>query len=285
MTKLLKATTILATLVSVSAMGKVNCTPFTSEADMKTQIVTNFNETILKLQTKADQMQIKVEDRMSLVALVETKIQQVEGSLYQIKEDSNNVRIAMKDIKASLDDSLDQEQYLVNLMADLDIQIQNARSRSNDRRNAMREKKRTERKLMTLQSTIDELQVEIAPMKNQLSSLKAEKKNALAVMTTLNNEKLDIEAMKPSLKSLVSKKNKAQQDMVDADQNQEINIQQMDKANESVLMCKTYNVKYPVSLSVSKELYTTGCQNYQLRGYKGIHKIAAEQETIISVCD
>ena len=74
-------------------------------------------------------------------------------------------------------------------------------------------------------------------------------------------------------------------DNANADQSQDFNVAQMDKASEKVLMCKTYNVKYPVSLSVSKDLYVTGCENYQLRGYKGINKIAAEQETIISVCD
>ena len=285
MSILIKTTAILASLVSVSAMARVNCKPFKMESDIKTQIVTNFNETILKLQTKADRMQIKVEDRMSMVSGVQNKIQSVEATIDQIKADSQNVRISMRDIKASLESVLASEQDLVNLIADLDDQIRRAYPRSTARRNAMREKKRTERKLMNLQGSITDLQIQISPMKSQLAALKVEKQNALSILGTLDLEKLDIEAMKPSLNSLVRKQNKAQADLVDADQNQDINVIQMDEANEKVLMCKTYNVKYPVSLSVSKELYTAGCDNYELKGYQGINKITAEQETISAVCD
>jgi chromosome segregation ATPase len=285
MSKLIKATAILATLVSVNAMSKVDCKPFKMESDLKTQIVTNFNDTILKLQTKANQMQIKFEDRMSMIAGVDAKINNIQMTLEQIKNDSQNIRISMRDIKSSLDSAIAQEQDLLNLIADLDNQIANAYPGSNNRRNAMREKKRTERKLISISDIVRDLQIQISPMQNQLAGLKAEKQNVISILETLNQEKFAIEDMRPTLNSLIRKKEMAQKDLVDADQNQELNIIQMDEANEKVLMCKTYNVKYPVSLSVSRELYTVGCENYVLKGYNGVNKIAAEQETINAVCE
>lgn len=285
MSKFVKATSLLLATMSLSAMAKVNCEPFKAEADMKADIVNNFNETIIKLETKAQQMQIKVEDRLAMISTVDGKIQNTQAAIEQIKQDSQNIRISMRDIKASLDSALATEQDLISQISSLDYQIRTAPAGSNARRAAMREKKRTEKKLEKLSQTISQIQYEIAPMQDSLQSLKMQKQDALAVLAQLDSEKIEIENMRPTLDSLIRKKNKAQDEVAMADQSQEANIAQMEEANEKVLMCKTYNVKYPVSLEVSKELYTVGCENYQLKGYKGPFKKMAEQETLNAVCN
>ena len=66
---------------------------------------------------------------------------------------------------------------------------------------------------------------------------------------------------------------------------QQNNIKLLNEAQEKVLMCKTYNVKYPISLEVSQRLYAVGCDNYIIGGYKGTHKLDAEAETIATVCN
>ena len=59
----------------------------------------------------------------------------------------------------------------------------------------------------------------------------------------------------------------------------------LNEAQEKLLMCKTYNVKYPVALEVAKELYKVGCNRYQSGSMQGKHKQDAEAEVISAVCN
>lgn len=285
MSKLIVSTTILTTMVSLSAMAKVNCQPYKTEADLKSQVVTNFGETIIKLQVKADTMQEKVDDRMSLLSQADHNISTAQGTISQIKASINSAKIAMKDTKDKLDSALSQEQQILDNMAFYDSQISSLPASSSARRTAMREKKRAEMSLKRLQAVIVDIQFEIAPMQNEVQALKADLNGAKSVLSQLNAEKTSIQQMVPSLNSLIQKESKAKQNLADADQDQQMNIDQMDEANEKLLMCKTYNLKYPVSLEVSKELYAVGCDSYQLKGYKNNFKKMAEQETINAVCE
>jgi len=170
-------------------------------------------------------------------------------------------------------------------MASLQRSINNLPASSNARRNALREYKRAEKKLEMLVAEISQLESSVMPTRNQIQSLNQVISSKQVQASNLEATKMDIENMKPSLQMLYKKVADATEELQSQDGVQQMNLKALDEANEKVLMCKTYNVKYPLVLELSKEIYTVGCNKYVFKNYNAEYKAQAEHEAFASICE
>lgn len=276
---------MMVSVMATTTMAAVDCKPFKEEAKVKNQIVADFSYELEKLEKKVMSIENKMMVKISKMDSVQDSIDQAKSSVEQIEADEAQLSDSISVVEMDIQKQKSKADDLIHTIEETQYQISNLPSRSHARRQIMRENNRAKKILEKVDQKINMLSNSIEPQKLELEQLVEEKMAQVSIVNALKVEKMQIAKQKPTIGALTKRKANAEAELVNQDVIQQENISLANEAQEKVLMCKTYNVKYPVALEVAKELYTVGCENYQTLGMKGKHKQDAESEVVSAVCD
>lgn len=277
--------TVIVSMITAQALAKVNCKPFKEEAKVKQQIVADFSYTLEKIEKKVLRLESKISDKLSSMDSVQSQINQATSALAQIQNEQMELVDMISIVEADIQIQQTKANRLMQKIEQTQYQIENLPSGSHARRQALRENNRSKKILQKVDEKIERLVQSIEPQQRRISQLEQEKQQQLSMVMAFEAEKNQIANQKPTLNSLTNKKEKAESELINQDMIQQENMSLLNEAQEKVLMCKTYNVKYPIALDVAKEVYAVGCDSYKLRNMQGKHKKDAEQEVLSAVCN
>lgn len=277
--------TLVFSLVTTSAVAAVDCKPFKQEAQVKEQIVMDFSYELEKVEKKVQSLESKIADRLLAMDSAQMKINSSVAVMQQIQNEQMGIMDSMQAVEMEIQAKQQEANSLIHTINETQYQINNLPSGSHARRQALRENNRSKKILEKVQDQIVQLGQSIAPQKNRLAQLEQQKHGQQMIIQQAEQEKADIANQKPTLAKLESKKAAAESELINQEAIQKENLKLLDEAQEKVLMCKTYNVKYPLVLDIAKELYQVGCDQYRLRDLNGKHKKDAEAEILATVCN
>ncbi len=288
MKRLISATTmtLAATLLigSANAAQTISCGPMIAEMDAQSDIVANFSKELSKLESKLGRIENKLDDKRNQISQVASDIQNEKQLVSQKENDKVSLVSSIGSIEAEKSALVSENQSLSQLMNQLSMQIDNLPARSNARRVALRERKRSEKLIEANQAKIVFLNGQIQPVMSSISSLERSIMASLSKINVLKDKRNQIKNAQPTLEMLVSKKEQAQIQLLQSDSVQQANLSALEFATEKVEMCKTYTVKYPLALEIAKEIYAVGCDRYVPRNLNGAYKHKAQAETLESIC-
>ncbi len=267
------------------AFAKVDCQPFKQGVQAQQDVVEQMSSVFAKLEAKVETLENKIYDREGMIQSAEFKIQEAAQAISQIIDQQEQVHAQLAHKEAKLSAKQSEQRQFENIIQETQYDINNLPSRSNARRQAMRENMRAKKSLEKVEQKIAQIQQSMQPALNQLGQLQDEKQAAQGMKAQFEMDKQDVLAMKPSLQRLKSKKNKAQQELMAQDSVQQDNLAILAEEEEKVLMCKTYNIKYPKAKKVAKQIYKVGCDNYVFADFNTVHAQDAQQEVFAKICD
>jgi chromosome segregation ATPase len=284
MKRLISAATMTLTttlmLASASANAEISCNPMIAEMNAKSDIVANFASDLAQIESKLQRVENKIADKQSSLSSLSSQIQDTKQLISQKEYDKASMIQSINSIAVEKDKLVQENQNLSHLMNQLSVQIQNLPVRSNALREALREKKRAEKMIEANQMKISSLDQQIQPVAATISGLERSIMSSLNKVEVLKSKKNQLANTQPTISSLQSQKEKAQIQLMQSDSIQQSNLVELEVASEKVAMCKTYTVKYPLALKISKEIYEVGCNNFSPKSYSGAYKNQAQAETL-----
>jgi chromosome segregation ATPase len=288
MKRLISAATMTLTttllLASVNANASISCQPMVAEMNAQSDVVANFSSELAKLESKLQRVENKLADKKSLISSITSDIQNEKQIITQKEDDKASMIQSITSISNEKSDLAFENQSLSQLMNQLTVQIQNLPPRSNAIREALRERKRTEKKIEANQSKIAFLDQQIAPVTSSINSLERLIMASQGKVQVLKSKRNQLKNTQPTLATLQTQKENAEIQLLQSDSVQQSNLNQLEAVSEKVLMCKTYKVKYALALSISKEIYEVGCENYVPKSLNGFYKNQAQTETLQEIC-
>lgn len=280
-----KIMSIVSLVVATHSFAAVDCKPFNEDVKIAQSVVDNFQFEVQKLHDKLYNIEGHITDKMRLLDPITSDISMTHSMLDSLKGQKQDLRQSLNSLQAQLDQDLQEEMSLTAQISNLEVQINNMSSRDPSRRNLMREKNRMKKVLEMVQSSIAQKSSAINPMRANLNQIKNHISQKESKLIQLEQDKVIIENQKPKLSALMNSKQNLIQDIANQDQIAQMNLDKLDEAIEKQLMCKTYTVKYDLSLSIAKEIYSVGCNQYQFKNFNGKFKKQAEEETFNSICN
>ena len=275
----------MISMLATTAIAAVDCKPYKQEAKVKEQIVADFGYELEKVEKKVIALEKKISKKLSKMDNLQVGIEQAISILTQIQDEELQLLDSMAIVEADIQIQQTNANRLIQTIQQTQEKLRNLPAGSHARRQILRENNRAKKKLEKVDEKIVWQTQSIAPQSARLAQIGEEKLMQSDQISSLKAQKVQIAGQKPNLQSLTRKKDRAEAELMDQDLMQQENLKLMSKAKEKVLMCKTYNVKYPIALDVAKEVYVVGCESYQLRDMQGNHKKDAEAEVLASVCN
>ncbi len=275
----------MISMLATTAIAAVDCKPYKQEAKVKEQIVADFGYELEKVEKKVIALEKKISKKLSKMDNLQVGIEQAISILTQIQDEELQLLDSMAIVEADIQIQQTNANRLIQTIQQTQEKLRNLPAGSHARRQILRENNRAKKKLEKVDEKIVWQTQSIAPQSARLAQIGEEKLMQSDQISSLKAQKAQIAGQKPNLQSLTRKKDRAEAELMDQDLMQQENLKLMSKAKEKVLMCKTYNVKYPIALDVAKEVYVVGCESYQLRDMQGNHKKDAEAEVLASVCN
>lgn len=282
-TKLFSA--LLISAVSVSVYAKVDCKPFKQEAQLHEQIVADFSYELEKVEKKVQRLELKISDKLSAMDSAQIKIDSATSAIEQISIQQSGIMQSVQGVENDIQSKQIEANGLIQTINETQYQIDNLPPRSHARRQALRLNNRSKKILEKVQGEISQLSQSIAPQRAHLAQLDQQIMDQQQVKQMAIQEKTQIANTKPTLSRLQQRKQTAEAELINQDAIQQENIALLEQAQEKVLMCKTYNVKYPTALNTAKRVYKAGCENYQPRNFQNQYKADAEAEVLSKVCN
>lgn len=279
-----KLVSIVSLVVASQSFAAINCKPFKEEVNHAQAVVDSFAGEVLKLQDQLSRVEGHISNKYAQIDPIIADISSSNSLIESLKIQRANIKADIDQLKVQLDQDLITESSLIADIQDLEVQIDMTSPRNPARRQLMREKNRKKKMLERVQISISSQTANIEPLKQSLKSVRQDIQFNKSKVVELEQEKIIVENQAPKLSALLNKKSNLIQDIQQSDVIAQANIANLDLALEKQLMCKTYTVKYDLSLDIAKEIYNVGCDNYQLQGFNGKFKKQAEIETLESIC-
>ena len=276
---------LVSFVISTQSFAAINCKQFKDEVQSAKAVVDNFGFEVEKLQDKLLRIEDRITDKMALLDPITYEINEKSSLINNLSSDKGQLLNQLQELEGVLIQAQDQESFLLSEISELEIQIDNMSARSSARRTLMRQKNRKKKQLERVQADILVSQQQIGPVNASISAISNEIAQVSIQLSQLEQDQSLIENQKPRLSALVKKKNNNLQEIADQDIIAQENIDILNIALEKQLMCKTYTVKYDLSLDIAKEIYEVGCENYQLRNLNGKFKKQAQEEAFNSICN
>lgn len=279
-----KIVSILSFVVSTQSFAAINCKEYKDDINIAQANVDNFQLELTKLQDQLLRIEDKISDKMRILDPIKFDLQNTQSLITTLMTDKSSLRQELNILEQDLQLNQTQQLDMMNHISSLEIQIDQMSSRNPERRNLMREKNRLKKMLERIDISISQAHSAINPLKSTLKQVRQEIKQNESKLIALEEEKFMVENQVPKLSALINKKVSLNQELSNQDIIAQENLNLLDLAIEKHLMCKTYTVKYQVSLDISKEIYELGCDNYQSKNFRGQFKDQAELETFNAIC-
>lgn len=285
MSKLLSTTTLILGLTSTMAFAKINCKEYLDDAQVKINIVESFSQSVRMLEAKVNGLQDKISDRYNMMSSVDVKINAIQASISDLNREKNQLNQSMESGNRQLVSLERDRAQLTTQLTRLERDIANLPASSSVRRQALREAARTRMSIDGISSQIISLNQTLMPISQQVNGITQQISMKRSKLAPLEDEKQSIANIRPTLQSLQQSVQEAQANLQGQDQIQAQNLRALDEAQEKVLMCKTYTVKYPLVLEISKEIYRKGCNKYKVQNFQAEYKAQAEQDALSAICN
>lgn len=277
--------TLLISAVSVSVYAKVDCKPFKQEAQHNEQIVADFSYELEKIEKKVQRLELKISDKLSAMDSAQLRIDSANSVIHQISLQQSGIIQSVQSVESDIQSKQIEANGLIQTINETQYQIDNLPPRSHARRQALRLNNRSKKILEKVQEDIVQLRQSIAPQRAHLAQLDQQIMEQQQVKQIAVQEKTQIANTKPTLSRLQQRKQVAESELINQDAIQQENLRLLGEAQEKVLMCQTYNVKYPTALKIVKRIYKAGCENYQLRNFENPYKADTEAEVLSQLCN
>jgi chromosome segregation ATPase len=233
---------------------------------------------------KLTSIEEKINAKLDILEPITFQISQTGQRIESLRVEKQNINASLEADRITIQDKIAEEKQLMQTINRTQADINRLPTSSYARRTALRENMRAKKALERVQATIISLQQNMAPAVNRMAAIDSEIQVKQQLLLKLESDKVAVENEKPTLASLNKIKERTANDLLTSDQTQQQNLVMLDEAQEKVLMCKTYNVKYPIVLDVAREIKQVGCHNYQLRNLEGRYAQDAETEAIDALC-
>jgi chromosome segregation ATPase len=277
-------TTVICTLTTSTAIAAIKCQPLVKDMKAQELLVSDFSYQVNKIEKKLARIESKILEKNNSISVIQSEI---DSEKYVIQQKDSD-KLSLIDSIQSLEDEKSIVQStnnsLQNRISSLLVDIEHLPTRSNARRQALREKKRTELKIKANLSKIDLLDDQMYPVIESINHIIGSIENSQAKVLALKDEKRNIKQAAPTMKSLKERKIIEENKLYGQESIQESNLVILADLTEKVDMCKTFKVKYPLSLKIAKEVYEVGCDQYVTKGFQGKYKQDAESETLAKIC-
>lgn len=274
---------LVASMISSSVIAKVECKPFVDEKEMVKIQVEDFSTGVSKLIAKINKLEEKLNDKQFKIDSLSSQAQEMQSQMQTISLQISDIRKSSQgaqDQLSAIDNSL---VALSNRISQIEYTLQGSVS-STTRRNLNREKMRKLREMDQLQADKVSLVQVVSQANAQIEPLRAQRMAIKSQRDMIEQDLMMEQTAQPTI-ALLQDKIQKEQILLGDSQAMETNLlAQLDEAREKVLMCRTYNVKYPLVLSIASEIAAVGCQNYEIKNFNSDIKLDAQAQILESLC-
>jgi len=277
-------TTILLAMVSLNTSAAVKCQPLVQQMNLQEQLVSDFSYTVLKEQKKLQRIENKIYEKRSQLNQIQSEVDAEKNIIQMKNQDKQSIINSIQSLENQKQSLQIEVGAMMSQMQQLTSEMQNLPARSTALRNLLREKKRTEKKMELKQALVYSLDEQMAPAIQSINTIESSIMNSQSKIQALKQEKKALRAQQPTIQNLKQRKADAEQILSSQNLIQDDNMSYLAVLTEKVDVCKTYKVKYPLSLQIAKEIYEVGCDQYRVQNFQNIYKQQAEQETMNMLC-
>ena len=175
-------------------------------------------------------------------------------------------------------------QDLNQKIAKVEKKISKISPRSPIRKKLVKKKKNMVQKKKSLVSQIQNLKDMKLHSKAKIDQITVRTPKVQQKIMMAKQEKKMVMQQAPTLGVLKQRLQKLKVFEADAQQIEDMLSQKLANKKEKVLMCKTYNIKYPTVLKLAKRIADAGCYNYQFVDFLNKQKADAQEEVYDAIC-
>jgi chromosome segregation ATPase len=274
---------LIASLISSSVIAKVVCKPFIEEKQMMETQLDNFSlglnslyAKIIKLEERRDTKLSQLDSLRGQVESQKMKMNSIQVQISTIRSESESARIELSQIDSSVMTLNNRISHIENIL--------NTNVSSGSRRELLREKMRKSMEVEKLVASkrnlvqiVQDAHFRIEPLRSKRNAVKFLRDKLLVDLNFLTEAP-------PSLELLENKIEKEQALITDSRGVENSLVAALEEAKEKVLMCRTYNVKYPLVLSIARQIASVGCENYAIKQMDSAVKMDAQTQILDSLC-
>lgn len=277
--------TLISVFFTSFSFAAVDCEHFKMERDQKNSEINEFNLDVEKLRQKAQKLRERLFERMDIIKALEGQIGDSQAERDSAVQERALLAENMSSVELEITNQKAEENRLYAQMDDAQRRIDSSPAGSSARRSAMRDFKRAEKTLERVQAQIQMLAAQIAPMREEKNRVNQRIQTISNNIQSLNEDLIKVQNEKPSVEFLREKIAEVEDQIQNSDVSLERLLAQLDEAEEKILMCATYNQKYPLVLNLAREISQTGCKNYQFKPFENLSEREAQDEIFASMCE
>jgi chromosome segregation ATPase len=269
---------------SIQAYSAVDCAPYQNDVQLKTQMVSDFSYEIEKLQVKVQSLETRINEKLDAIGSVQVQIDQIENMKLVLQNQKDSLQSQLQQQRSAVQAQIDEARRLNEIIAHTQYQIDNLPAASAVRREALRENMRAKKMLEVVNEALTQYEARTAPIKAEVSRISREQMTLQTEIQKLEQDKVAIAETRPTLNSLRQMHQNALDELQGQDLVYQDRVKLLDEAQEKVQMCFTYNVKYPTSLQVARDIHRVGCKKYVAKNFQSEYKMQAQAEVIQALC-